>query len=154
MFAKEHVASLTEAQIALIYFALGVLLAMLFAVISPLSWLSRDANPEEEASTERIRPAADFELAPPAAAAIRGKRTGAVLVQEFCQSCHRKGLDGAPKIGDRKAWAPRLGQGLDALVRSSIAGKGGMPPRGGSDADDRELARAIVFMIWPRMRLQ
>jgi cytochrome c5 len=31
-------------------------------------------------------------------------------------------------------------------MKSAIAGKNGMPPRGASDANDVELARAIVFM--------
>lgn len=145
--------ALRESQIVKGYFALGFLIALLVAIIPLWAGPSRDSSLGEETSTERIRPAADLELAPLTATAIRGKRTGAALVEESCQSCHRNGLGGAPKIGDRKSWAPRLGKGLDALVQSAIAGNGSMPPRGGSDADDRELARAIVYMIWPRMRL-
>ena len=88
-----------------------------------------------------------------AAATKESQRTGAEVVDAICGNCHKAGTNGAPKIGDKKAWEPRLGQGLQALVESAKAGKNGMPPRGGSDADDMELARAIVFMIWPRMRL-
>lgn len=153
MSAAGNIAAPSESQIAIGCFGLGLLLALLVAILTSLAWQRNDSIPDEDVSAERIRPTADLELAPPTGTAIRGKRTGAALVQEFCQSCHRKGLGGAPKIGDRKAWAPRLGQGLDALVQSAIAGKGSMPARGGSDADDMELARAIVYMIWPRMRL-
>lgn len=156
MSAGRKRALLPESQIALRYFSLGFLLALLvaIAILGPQVRTSDRGTPDDgDAIAERIRPVAELELAPPAATAIRGQRTGAALVQEFCQRCHGKGLGGAPMIGDRKAWAPRLGQGLDALVHSVIAGKSGMPPRGGSDADDMELARAIVYMIWPRMRL-
>jgi cytochrome c5 len=32
------------------------------------------------------------------------------------------------------------------MLKSAQAGKNAMPPRGGSDATDTELARAIVYM--------
>lgn len=146
-------AGLSESQIAISYFACGLLLALLVAILAPQFWIRHDSIPDEDAIAERIRPPADLELALPAATAVKGMRTGAALVQEFCQSCHGKGLGGAPKIGDRKAWAPRRDQDLKVLVQSVKAGRCSMPPRGGSDADEMELGRAIVFMIWPRMRL-
>jgi cytochrome c5 len=49
-------------------------------------------------------------------------------------------------MGDKAAWAPRLGVGLDVLTKTAKAGKNAMPPNGGSDATEEELARAIVFM--------
>ncbi len=75
-----------------------------------------------------------------------GARTGEQLVQAACFSCHGTGAAGAPKIGDKAAWAPRIALGLNGLLKSAIAGKNAMPPRGGSDATDAELARAIAFM--------
>ncbi|MHB9102212.1 MAG: c-type cytochrome [Sulfuricella sp.] len=151
--ASENSAGLSEFQIAISCFACGILLALLVAILAPLVWNRHELIPDEDAIAERIRPLGDLVVAPLAATAIRGQRTGAVLVQEFCQSCHGKGINGAPKIGDRKAWTPRLDKGLDALMQSVIAGKCSMPPRGGSDANQMELARAIVYLIWPRMRL-
>ena len=54
--------------------------------------------------------------------------------------CHAAGVAGAPKLGDKTAWAPRLGQGIDALTASVIKGKGAMPPRGAvANASDAEL---------------
>jgi cytochrome c5 len=49
-------------------------------------------------------------------------------------------------MGDKAAWAPRLGVGLDVLAKTAKAGKNAMPPNGGSDATEEELTRAIVFM--------
>jgi cytochrome c5 len=53
---------------------------------------------------------------------------------------------GAPKTGDQAAWAPPIQRGLDSMTQTAVAGKGAMPPRGGSDATDEELVRAIVYM--------
>jgi cytochrome c5 len=81
--------------------------------------------------------------APPAA-----ERSGEQIVQAQCAKCHATGVDGAPRIGDRSAWIPRLREGLDALVRSATRGHGGMPARGGmADLSDTELRSAIVYMI-------
>jgi cytochrome c5 len=75
-------------------------------------------------------------------------RSGENIVQNQCAKCHQSGKDGAPKIGDRAAWTPRLRKGLDPLVASAIHGHGGMPARGGlPDLSDEELRGAIVYMF-------
>jgi len=78
------------------------------------------------------------------------ERRGEQVVRAQCAKCHQTGVGGAPKIGDRDAWLPRLKQGLDLLVRSAIHGHGPMPPRGGmADLTDSELRGAIVYMFNP-----
>ncbi len=75
-------------------------------------------------------------------------RSGAQVVSLQCVKCHETGVGGAPRIGDRAAWIPRLKLGLDPLVRSAINGHGGMPPRGGMvNLTDNELRSAIVYML-------
>ncbi len=75
-------------------------------------------------------------------------RTGEQIVKAQCAKCHEKGVGGAPKIGDRAAWIPRLKPGLDVVVRSAIQGHGAMPPRGGlANLTDPELRNAVVYMI-------
>lgn len=75
-------------------------------------------------------------------------RSSESIVQNQCAKCHRDGLNGAPKIGDRPAWTPRLKNGLDKLVASAIHGHGGMPARGGlPDLSDEEIRGAIVYMF-------
>jgi len=59
------------------------------------------------------------------------RRTGEQIVNAQCSKCHQAGVGGAPRIGDRDAWIPRLKNGLDVVVRSAINGHGGMPARGG-----------------------
>lgn len=75
------------------------------------------------------------------------ERTGEQVVKAQCIKCHQEGKGGAPKIGDRGAWIPRLKNGLDVTVQSAIKGHGGMPARGGlPDLTDREVRNAIIYM--------
>ena len=77
-------------------------------------------------------------------------RSGQQIVQAQCARCHEAGVGGAPRIGDREAWIPRLKPGFDTVVRSAINGHGGMPARGGmADLTDAELRSAITYMINP-----
>ena len=76
------------------------------------------------------------------------ERTGQQIVQAQCSKCHEAGTGGAPRIGDRDAWIPRLKSGLDQTVRSAMKGHGGMPARGGmADLSDTELRNAIIYMF-------
>jgi cytochrome c5 len=75
-------------------------------------------------------------------------RSGREIVEARCAHCHETGKGGAPRIGDRTAWIPRLSQGLERTVRSAIHGHGGMPARGGlPDLTDHEIRSAIVYMF-------
>jgi len=75
-------------------------------------------------------------------------RTGKEIVEAQCVKCHGTGVGGAPKIGDRAAWTPRVKQGVDSVVASAIHGHGAMPPRGGmADLTDVEIRSAVVYMF-------
>jgi len=75
-------------------------------------------------------------------------RSGAAIVKAQCVKCHEKGLDGAPRIGDREAWVARAKPGFDSLVRSAINGHGAMPARGGmANLTDAEMRSAITYMF-------
>jgi cytochrome c5 len=69
------------------------------------------------------------------------------LFNEVCSACHATGVAGAPKVGDKAAWAPRVGQGIDALTASAIKGKGAMPPKGGSSASDADIKTVVTYMV-------
>ena len=99
-----------------------------------------------EAVAARIQPVGKIEVGA-AGAAGGGARSGEDVVKAVCAACHATGAADAPKIGDKTVWAPRLKQGLNGLLASSIKGVRGMPPRGGgADLSDAEVARAVVFM--------
>jgi len=65
-----------------------------------------------------------------------------------CKTCHGAGIAGAPKVGDRAAWAPRIAEGKETLYKHAIegfAGKTGvMPAKGGHANWPDELIRAAV----------
>jgi cytochrome c5 len=91
--------------------------------------------------------------AAPAAAAEPAKTDagGAVpaLYTQVCQACHMAGVAGAPKLGDKAAWAPRIAEAknIDGLVAVAIKGKGAMPPKGGSTASDADLKTVVTYMV-------
>jgi cytochrome c5 len=78
------------------------------------------------------------------------ERSGAEIVKAQCAKCHAAGTGGAPRIGDKAAWVPRLNKGVNTLVLIAIRGHGGMPPRGGkADLTDPELRAALLHMFDP-----
>lgn len=85
-----------------------------------------------------------------AAPAAAADRPAADVVKAQCARCHDAGAAGAPKPGDKAAWAPRFNRGVEALVLSAIRGHGGMPPRGGkADLTDGELRAAVLYLFDP-----
>ncbi|MFZ4759344.1 MAG: c-type cytochrome [Burkholderiaceae bacterium] len=82
--------------------------------------------------------------APAAAPAADG---GKKLYDTACVACHVAGVAGAPKLGDKAAWAPRLALGVDGLTASVVKGKGAMPPKGGSSASEAEIKSAVQYMV-------
>ena len=77
-----------------------------------------------------------------------GGVSGQQVYQNSCQSCHAVGVAGAPKLGDKAAWAPRIAAGMDALMASSINGKNVMPPRGAcASCSDDDLKAAVEYMV-------
>jgi cytochrome c5 len=58
------------------------------------------------------------------------------------------GVAGAPKFGDKAAWADRAKLGIDALTASVIKGKGAMPAKGGvASASDADIKAAVEYML-------
>jgi len=90
--------------------------------------------------------------AEPAEAAAADTQTAAAdgqkIYQASCQACHVAGVAGAPKLGDKAAWAPRIAKGNDALLASVKGGLNAMPPMGACmSCSDAELGAAIAYMV-------
>ncbi|PKM22052.1 MAG: cytochrome c5 family protein [Gammaproteobacteria bacterium HGW-Gammaproteobacteria-14] len=69
------------------------------------------------------------------------------MYKSSCTFCHSTGAAGAPKTGDKAAWAPRLEKGMETLVKNSRSGIGGMPPMGMCNAcSDDDFKALIEFM--------
>ena len=64
-----------------------------------------------------------------------------------CLGCHKTGVAGAPKMGDKAAWGERAKKGVDEMVKIVVKGKGAMPPKGGTTLSDAEIKEVIVYML-------
>jgi len=82
-----------------------------------------------------------------AAPAVNVPTTGEQAFTQVCSACHATGVNGAPKVGDHAAWAPRIAQGKDSLYKTAIAGKGNMPPKGGTNWPDATIRMTVDYMI-------
>lgn len=102
-----------------------------------------------EASTKKAAPAA----APKASASGGGDLAlGKSVFQKTCFACHGMGVAGAPKAGDKAAWAPHVAKGKATLYTHALHGftgkKGVMPAKGGNPAlSDTEVKSAVDYML-------
>ncbi|MET0986746.1 MAG: c-type cytochrome [Steroidobacteraceae bacterium] len=88
----------------------------------------------------------------PEAAAAAAELGGEEVFNTACMACHGAGVAGAPKYGDKPAWAPRIAQGLDTLHKRAIGGfqgkAGFMPPKGGRvDLSDKSIMNGVDYMV-------
>ena len=74
---------------------------------------------------------------------------GKAVYDKVCVACHSAGIAGAPKLGDAKAWEPRIKTGIDALYESALKGKApAMPAKGGAtDVPDADIKAAVDYMV-------
>ena len=88
---------------------------------------------------------------------IEGSKTeGEQIVQHYCAMCHAEKPViqlGAPTIGQKEAWEPRIKQGIDVLLKHSDEGLNAMPARGGCfECSDHQLLLAISAMLPKELR--
>jgi cytochrome c5 len=95
-------------------------------------------------------PAAPVAVVAAAAPAALPADAGKKLYDGVCMACHAAGIAGAPKFGDKTAWADRIKQGAATLHDHAIKGYQGkagvMPAKGGSSASDEEVKAAVDYM--------
>ncbi len=154
--------------IVVIVLAFIIPIAGIFTIIHFVMRDQPRANPAvaDKAVTERIKPVGstpEIEKgpsplapapAPVVAAAVGANATaasaanGKAVYDASCQACHAAGVAGAPKLGDKAAWAPRLGSGIAAMLTSAIKGKNAMPPKGGNlSLSDADVKAAVDYMV-------
>lgn len=132
--------------VVVLAFAVPIIVIMLLA-----RYMNTSVRPGAGADTmtaqsveDRIRPVANFELVD--ASAPHKAASGEEVYKTQCSACHAAGVAGAPKFGDKSAWAARIKTGLDSLAHSALKGKGAMPPQGGGQFNDTEITGAVVYM--------
>ena len=77
---------------------------------------------------------------------------GKTTYDASCVTCHKTGLMGAPKMGDKANWAPRIAQGLPVLISHAdkgFKGKQGMMPAKGGNAtiSTTEVGNAVSYIV-------
>ena len=100
-------------------------------------------------------PAAEAPAAAPAAPAASAPATGGgdlakgeQVYNATCAACHATGVMGAPKLGDKAAWEPRVAKGKDSVYNNALNGLKLMPPKGGNASlKDEEVKAAVDFML-------
>jgi cytochrome c5 len=86
--------------------------------------------------------------ASPTPAVESGEEKVKTIYTASCAACHASGAAGAPKLGDKAAWAPRIKGGNDGLYNSAINGKNAMPPKGGNASlSDADVKAVVDYMV-------
>lgn len=88
------------------------------------------------------------EMAGPTPAAVDTISQGEQVYKGVCFACHDTGAAGAPKLGDKAAWGPRIAQGAATLEDHALNGFRGMPPKGGNmGLTNEDIAHVVEYMV-------
>ncbi|WP_130619788.1 c-type cytochrome [Dyella amyloliquefaciens] len=103
-------------------------------------------------STAVEAPAAQPAAAPAAEAVAAEPSPGEKVYQGTCVMCHGSPAVGAPVLGNKNDWAPRIAQGKDVLYKHAMEGftgeKGAMPAHGGNPSlDETAIKAAVDYMV-------
>ena len=142
--------------IIIVVLAFVIPIALILLVAQLVTSGGKGRNDSQEAVLARIQPVGTVVIAagagaPGAAgapAAAGGKPDGKKVYDTVCMACHTPGAAGAPKLGDKAAWAPRIKTGMDMLYASALKGKNAMPPKGGNAAlPDADVKAAVDYLV-------
>lgn len=162
---EEHSSFIKTPQQLIVVILVGFLVPIAIAVMASQFFTSglavnRDnpaMSPEEVA--KRLKPVGELvvaEAAPaaeekpgaPAGVGAAGSGKGKSVFASTCGACHATGAAGAPKLGDKAAWAPRIATGKPSLYASALKGKNVMPPKGGNAGlSDDDVKAAVDYMV-------
>lgn len=133
--------------------ALVALTVVLFIMAQMIGGKKPAGAADAKSVAERIKPVGEVTVAsgnavmnaliPAAHAAADGKS----IYDKTCSACHIAGVAGAPKLGDKVAWAPRIAQGMDKIYENGIKGKAAMPPKGTFTGSDADFKAAVDYMV-------
>jgi len=112
----------------------------------------QEVMPAQAPAPQMAEPAAAPPVEAAAPAATSGTQTasadGERIYKTSCQACHAAGVAGAPKLGDKDAWAPRIAKGNDAMYMSVKNGLKAMPPKGACmSCSEEDLRAAMEYMV-------
>ena len=114
--------------------------------LKPVGEIVVDASQPKPAASAPVAVAAA--PAPGAAAPAADSGKGKSVFDSACTACHTAGVAGAPKAGDKTAWAPRIKTGMEGLYNSALKGKNAMPPKGGNlSLSDADVKAAVDYLV-------
>jgi len=110
------------------------------------------AGEDNTALAIAIAPISPMSASGAGAPAAAGPTDGKSVYETACVACHGSGIAGAPRIGDKAAWASRVAQGIATLETHAIKGYQGaagfMPAKGGRlDLPDAAVKAAVEHMV-------
>ena len=137
--------------------ALVALTVVIFVVAQMVAGNNKPKSAQADKQlAERIKPVGELVLASATAVAngvipaAHAADAGETTYNQACMSCHGTGAAGAPKLGDKAAWGPRIAKGNDALYNTALKGKPGtaMLAKGGqAHLKDDAVKAAVDFMV-------
>jgi cytochrome c5 len=75
-------------------------------------------------------------------------QAGEQIFNRHCKDCHETGVKGAPRVGDKAAWAERIQQGELLLTQHAFFGHRKMPTFGNcSECNKADFADAVAYMV-------
>jgi cytochrome c5 len=150
--------------------ALTVVIFIVAQIVGGKTTKSAETAADTKAVAERIKPVGEvtvgvaepakavevssnpvMEAIIPSAHADSGDK-GKSVYEGTCVACHGAGIAGAPKFGDKAAWAPHIAKGIATLHEHAIKGfqgkAGMMPPKGGNmSLSDADVKAAVDYMV-------
>ncbi|MBI3897517.1 MAG: cytochrome c5 family protein [Gammaproteobacteria bacterium] len=136
--------------------SLAVLAVVLFVLANILGGKVVPEGADMVAVAERIKPVGEVTIGSGvdliATANAAGADKGKSVFDGTCNACHGAGVAGAPKAGDKAAWAPRIAQGTAKLYEHALKGfqgkSGFMPSKGGNAGlADADVKAAVDYMV-------
>jgi cytochrome c5 len=124
------------------------------APVASVSVAAPASDPLAASEAPAVTDAAAAASAPAAtvASADASNADGEKVFKSICFMCHQTGAAGAPILGNKGDWAPRIAAGKPTLYKHALEGftgnNGTMPPRGGSPSlKDADVKAAVDFMV-------
>jgi cytochrome c5 len=105
-------------------------------------------------ATKPVEAAKPAETAKPEEHAVDDEHLvkGEKVYKATCALCHQTGSAGAPPLGNKDEWGPRIAQGMPTLYDHTLKGftgkKGTMPAKGAnSSLSDDDVKAGVEYMV-------
>lgn len=128
---------------------LVVSMIITFALQSCGSGEKKDANSAQAQSTDTQTESTDQALPE---LNQEDLASGEATYNKYCHVCHKEGIAGAPKLGNKELWGPRAAKGMETLIKhvtEGYTGETGIMPLKGTcmECNEEDFRKAITFLL-------